>query len=174
LGSFFKDVILKAKSVDTACLNMSLRMFLSSTLLFPASSSKAEQNLWKSPLKGGSFIWRSARAAWALLVLSVGRKTFSKLSMMSSLIFLSSGMASLAILESQPSEKSAPHPLLILLRRMSFICLLVYRGPHILKYALITRIHCLASLLLLEKSSGRPAFTSTRAVVVDMLLLLSK
>jgi len=32
------------------------------------------------------------------------------------------------------------------------------------------RIHHLASLFLPVKSSGRPAFTSTRAVVVDMSL----
>jgi len=88
--------------------------------------------------------------------------------MISSFVFSSSSMALSAILESQPSEKSAPCPLLILLKRMSFICLLVYQVPHILKYVLIMRIHRLASLLLPEKSSGRPAFTSTRAVVVDM------
>jgi len=44
----------------------------------------------------------------------------------------------------------------------------VYWGPHILKYVLIVRIYHLASLFLPVKSSGRPAFTSTRAVVVDM------
>jgi len=80
-------------------------------------------------------------------------------------------MVASAILESQPSEKSALHPLLILLRRMSFICLLVYRVLHILKYVLIARIHRLASSLLPEKSSRRPVFTSTRAVIVDMLSL---
>jgi len=159
---------LKAKSVDTACLNMSLRTFSSTTPLFPASSSKAEQNPWKSPLKGRPSIWRSARAAWALLVLSVGRKTFLKSHMISSFVLSSSGTSSSAILESQPLEKSAPHLLLILFRRMSFICLLVYQVPHILKYALIAKIHHLASLLRPLKSSGRPAFTSTRAVVVDM------
>jgi len=65
-------------------------------------------------------------------------------------------------------------PLLILLRRMSFICFSVYRGPHILKYVLIARIHHLAFSFLPEKSSRRLAFTSTRAVVVDMSLSLSR
>jgi len=151
---------------------MSFRIFWSATPLFPASSSQEEWNLWKSPLKGRPSIQRSARAARVLLVLSVGRKTFSKSKTISCFVFSSSGMSSSAILESQPSEKSAPHPLLILLRRMSFICLLMYRVLHILKYmyALIARIHHLALLLLPEKSSGRPAFMSTRALVVDMLL----
>ena len=141
---------------------------MSSTLLFLASSSKAEQNPWKSPLKGRPSIWRSAKAAQALLDLSVGRKTFSKSCTISSFVLSSSDMASSAILDSHHSEKSAPRPLLILFRRMSFICLLVYQGPHILKYVLIAKIHRLASLLCPLKSSGRPAFTSTRAGVVDM------
>jgi len=148
---------------------MSFRTFSSSIPLFPALSSKAERNPWKSPLKGGPSIRRSARAARALLVLSVGRKTFSKSYTTSSFVLSSSSTALSAILDSQPSEKSAPHPLLILFKRMGFICLLVYWGLHILTYVLIAKIHRLASSLHPLKSSGRPAFTSTRAVVVDML-----
>jgi len=148
-------------------------MLSSTTPLFLASSSKAERNLWKSPLKGRPSIQRSARAVRAMLVLSVGRKTFSKSCTISAFVLSSSSTSSLAILESQPSEKSTPHPLLILFKRMSFICLLVYRGPHILKYVLIAKIHRLASLLRPLKSSGRPAFMSTGAVVVDMSSSLS-
>ena len=102
--------------MEIALPNMSIRMCLLVTPNQAASSLNSALNLWKSPLKGSSFIVICAKACQALEAWLEGMNFSMKLASILVKVQSSSLTFLLVHFISHPSVNDFPQPMFILLR----------------------------------------------------------